>query len=98
MHYGDFACQYLQDPNANRWINCDVYYDFDTTDWTPEKGIPKSHCMFSNGWYVLYECFGVGEKPPYIFKDPLTPEQRDQSIAYSQALLWEEMAQDREDF
>ena len=48
MPYGDFVCQYLQDPNANRWINCNLYYPFDTTDWTPEKGTPKSHCMFSN--------------------------------------------------
>lgn len=97
MHYRDFVCQYLQDPDAYRWVNCHMYYEFDTTDWTPEKGEPERHFLFSNNWYIQYECFGVGPKPPYLCRDPLTPEQRNELIEYSQALLWKEMQKDLED-
>jgi hypothetical protein len=38
MEFGDFALQYPQGPYADRYIAGPVYYPFDSTDWTPDKG------------------------------------------------------------
>jgi len=97
MKFGDFALQYLQDPYADRYINGPVYYPFDTTDWTPDKGGPKWWMLFSNARYVQYECFGVGDPPPYLAKNPLTDEQEDELVAWAQAKLLCEMQKDLED-
>jgi hypothetical protein len=71
MEFGDFALQYPQGPYADRYIAGPVYYPFDTTDWTPDKGGPERHFLFKNSWYVRYECFGVGDPPPNLTKNPL---------------------------
>lgn len=97
MKFGDFALQYLQDPYADRYIGGPVYYPFDTTDWTPGKGGPERCFLFKNSWYVQYECFGVGDPPPYLAQNPLTDEQEDERIAWAQAKLLREMQQDIED-
>lgn len=93
ISFGDFCCQYLQDPNENRYIGGPIYEPFDATDWTPEKGLPEEHRMFSNAWYIRWECFGVGKKPPYS-RNPLTAEQIQEHLIWSQEKLIRECAED----
>lgn len=96
MDYGDFACRILQDVNAKFFIGGDRYYPFDTTDWTPDKGKADSRRLFSNKWYITYECFGVGRPPPYLAKNPLTPEQQQATLMLSQAKLLRESMEEIE--
>lgn len=90
-----FTARYLQQPWQTEWVGGGpMYYDFDTTNWTPEMGPPRSRFLFSRSEYLRYECFGVGEKPPYLSVSPLTDKQMEAWVMYSQAKLMRETQED----
>lgn len=91
-----FTAQYLQEPWHYEWVGGPMYYDFDTTNWTPEMGMPRSSFLFSRSVYLRYECFGAGEKPPYLSESPLTDEQMEAEVMYSQAKLIRETQEERD--
>lgn len=91
-----FAAQYLQDPWQSEWIGGPVYHECDTTNWTADQALPRSKTLLSRSVYIAYECFGVGEKPPYLTKSPLSDEQMQAGIMYRQAKLMRETLEDCE--
>jgi hypothetical protein len=95
--WSQFVAQYLQDPwpPGSQWNMGERYYPFDMNQWKPGDGPPPHKSMFHRAIYIQYECFGVGEKPPYL-PCPLTKEQFEEDVAVSQARLIELCKQDLE--
>ena len=85
----NFYAQYLQSPRRCGEYRIGYFTERAPPDWNPEMGLPFAFLgRIPESQYILYEVFGVGERPLYPGgSSGITPEQWEQACKLQQQRL-----------